>query len=103
MGRDWEVDDFFKCLTGELGALNDAFLRVGDVVVVGVTAEAAAVNRSDGRSCRSLGLHSSWKIPAGSLGARNVRKEENPPAAMLLARISSASLTPKGGFDVISQ
>ena len=73
------------------------------MVVVGVAAEAAAVNRSEGRSWRSFGLQRSWKIPDGSLGARNVRNVGKPPAAMLLASISSASLTPKGSFEVISQ
>lgn len=60
--------------------------------------------RSDERAMFSSGRQRAWKTPSESLGVRSVLRAGNPPAWMLRARMSSASLMlPAGTWPVMSQ
>lgn len=94
-GRDIVVADLWRGEIGDEGALKDPEAGMPPMAL-------RRWKRSLGRMMWSTGRQRAWKRPSGSLGVRRVVRAGKPPASMLRARMSSASLVVLGWL-VMSQ
>lgn len=78
--------------TGDLGDRKTFRTGEGGGASMGVLGVSSLLKRSVGRSIASTGRQRSWNIASGSFGVLKSFSCGNPPAAILLARMSSATV-----------